>query len=474
MLEHCNTELLEFRPITSEARNNIQAISLKAGLRNCNYTFANLVAWQPVFDSQYCIVDDAVVLRYHIHSTNAYMVISAGGITERLADILFLDAAKRGEDLTITALEDDRAQTLATRYGSTATVEPIRNSYDYIYLREEIEMLAGKNLKSKRNHCNRFVAEHPGYEYRSLSPALFNECLALARLWHDESEHENPTYGDTLEAELHVLQRFFDHWDELGLVGGAIFAEGRMVAFTLGAAVTDDTFDVCIEKADRFVNGAFSIINQQFAKHLPPQFRYINREEDMGLAGLRKVKLSYHPHQLLSYNIVTIRTARLERCTEADSYLTVDWITRQYGFERKDVEYWVQNLHFNWGMSVKAVDKNGCVVGLLNMSDYHVEEETEQILEDQPALVDAMGQLKSIAVFSFIVSEPFRHTPLNHLMLADLTADLQGYDFIFVPVMHRLTTHQYWQRRGAREFYRDAQSVYYMIPLSPAAKALLE
>ena len=79
-----------------------------------------------------------------------------------------------------------------------------------------------------------------------------------------------------------------------------------MVAFTYGAAVTHDTFDVCVEKADRTVDGAFNIINQQFAAHLPEQYVYVNREEDMGLEGLRKSKLSYHPHQLLSYNIVTI------------------------------------------------------------------------------------------------------------------------------------------------------------------------
>ena len=80
-----------------------------------------------------------------------------------------------------------------------------------------------------------------------------------------------------------------------------------MVAFTYGAAVTHDTFDVCVEKADRNVDGAFNIINQQFAAHLPEEFVYLNREEDMGLEGLRKSKLSYHPHTLLSYNNVIIR-----------------------------------------------------------------------------------------------------------------------------------------------------------------------
>jgi hypothetical protein len=81
-----------------------------------------------------------------------------------------------------------------------------------------------------------------------------------------------------------------------------------MVAFTYGSAVTNDTFDVCVEKADRNVEGAFSVINQQFCAHLPEQFTYVNREEDMGLEGLRKAKLSYHPDILLTYNVVTMNS----------------------------------------------------------------------------------------------------------------------------------------------------------------------
>ena len=102
------------------------------------------------------------------------------------------------------------------------------------------------------------------------------------------------------------VQRNFSNWDALGMTGGSIFVDGRMVAFTYGSAVTIDTLDVCVEKADRHVEGAFAIINQQFAEHLPEQYIYLNREEDMGIPGLRQAKLSYHPEILLTYNVVHI------------------------------------------------------------------------------------------------------------------------------------------------------------------------
>ena len=119
-------------------------------------------------------------------------------------------------------------------------------------------------------------------------------------------EEKERDINATMQAEHRVMETVFEHWEALGMAGGCIFVDGSMVAFTYGSAVTTDTFDVCVEKADRQLEGAFTIINQQFAEHLPEQFLYVNREEDMGLPGLRQAKLSYHPEILLSYNVVHI------------------------------------------------------------------------------------------------------------------------------------------------------------------------
>lgn len=90
-------------------------------------------------------------------------------------------------------------------------------------------------------------------------------------------------------------QRAFEHFEELGLIGGCIYVGDRLAAFTYGSAVNDHTFDTHVEKADTEFDGAFTIINKLFAQHLPERFTLINREEDLGLDGLRQAKLSYHP-----------------------------------------------------------------------------------------------------------------------------------------------------------------------------------
>ena len=156
----------------------------------------------------------------------------------------------------------------------------------------------------------------------------------------------------------------------------------------------------------------------------------------------------------------------LVRMTPDDAALTIDWMVRQYGFDPAEVEAWVRDLRFNWPLSVKAMDAEGNVIGLLNMSDYRIEEETPQILVDAPDLLADLNSLRYSAVFSFIVAEPYRGTRLNYDMLMSIMPELMArYDFIFIPVLHRLKTHQYWKRWGATEFYRDPECVYYKLLL---------
>lgn len=152
--------------------------------------------------------------------------------------------------------------------------------------------------------------------------------------------------------------------------------------------------------------------------------------------------------------------------TEDDAPLTARWMVRQYGFDREEVESWLQDLHLNWALSVKALDENGHVIGLLNMSDYRIEEETPQILTDKPELIKSLNTQRYIAVFSFIVADKYRGSRLNYDMLMSIMPELKTkFDFIFIPVLHRLKTHQYWQRWGAKEFYHDEDCVCYKLDI---------
>jgi hypothetical protein len=300
---------LAFHPLTLFDREAMQAVTLPSGRRNCNYTFANLVGWQFWYYTEVCVLENAVVLRYTFDGQRAYMVCTSEDLSLELIEALFDDS---NGDLTLIGLEDSqvaqwsmvKSQRSMVNGQWSISVEPARDQYDYIYRRTDLETLHGRHLDAKRNHINRFRAEHPDFEYRPLMPESFDECRRLTEIWQARTKFKGNS--EAIDVEKQVMETIFSNWDALGMIGGSIFVDGRMVAFTYGSAVTTDTLDVCVEKADRHVEGAFAIINQQFAEHLPEQYIYLNREEDMGIPGLRQAKLSYHPEILLTYNVVHI------------------------------------------------------------------------------------------------------------------------------------------------------------------------
>ena len=292
---------MTFHHLSLSDREAMQAVTLPSGRRNCNYTFANLVGWQFWYYTEVCVLENSVVLRYTFEGKRAYMVCTSEALSLKLIEALFDDS---NGDLTLIGLEDSQVAQLSARLSCVPfsfSVEPVRDQYDYIYRRTDLTTLHGKHLNAKRNHIHRFRAEHPDFEYRPLRPEFFDECRRLTEIWQEDKDD-----SDTIDVEKQVMETIFSNWDALGMIGGSIFVDGRMVAFTYGSAVTTDTLDVCVEKADRHVEGAFAIINQQFAEHLPEQYIYLNREEDMGIPGLRQAKLSYHPEILLTYNVVHI------------------------------------------------------------------------------------------------------------------------------------------------------------------------
>ena len=298
---------MTFHPLTLFDREAMQAVTLPSGRRNCNYTFANLVGWQFWYYTEVCVLENTVVLRFTLDGQRAYMVCTSEALSLELIEALLDDS---NGDLTLIGLEDSQVKELSIiHYPLSISTEPVRNQYDYIYRRTDLATLRGRHLDAKRNHIHRFRTEHPDFEYRPLTLEFFDECRRLTEIWQEEknqSHNGNRNMNETIDAEHRVMETIFSNWDALGMTGGSIFVDGRMVAFTYGAAVTTDTLDVCVEKADRHVEGAFAIINQQFAEHLPEQYIYLNREEDMGILGLRQAKLSYHPEILLTYNVVHI------------------------------------------------------------------------------------------------------------------------------------------------------------------------
>jgi hypothetical protein len=246
------------------------------------------------------MIAGVLVLRFVLERTRVvYLVPEAGEQGRAIVEQLLEEDRERGDATRLFGVIPRLSVWLEREFPGKFHYQSNRDYFDYIYLRQDLVDLKGKYLQAKRNHVNKFRRVY-AYEYVPLTPELVPECLELEEEWcrrHDCTESES------LLNERKALTLALQHMEELRLLGGAIRVEGRLVAFAYGAPITADTFGVHIEKADTSVDGAYTIINQEFVRHVPEHYVYINREEDLGLPGLRKAKLSYHPHLLLEKGV---------------------------------------------------------------------------------------------------------------------------------------------------------------------------
>lgn len=206
------------------------------------------------------------------------------------------DSWQHGHPLLMLGVTPVSKDLLEEAFPGEFTYIPERDYFDYIYLREDLATLKGKKFQAKRNHVNKFKKQY-AYEYVPLTPELIPECLELEAKWYkaNRTDEDQEELREERQSMIFALQ----HFKELDLMGGAIRIDNQLVAFTFGSPINQDTFGVHVEKADTHYDGAYSIINQEFASRIPEQYLYINREEDLGIPGLRQAKLSYNPTILL-------------------------------------------------------------------------------------------------------------------------------------------------------------------------------
>jgi hypothetical protein len=182
-------------------------------------------------------------------------------------------------------------------------IEPDRDNWDYVYSVRDLAELAGDKYHQKRNHIAQFRSQYD-FEYRPLTPDLVAGCEEVQDLWCDERHCD---LSATLRAEARAVKEALRNLERLSAVGGCILIQGEVEAFTLGEALNDDTVTIHLEKANAAFHGLYQLINQQFLEHQWQDFAYVNRQQDLGIEGLRKAKLSYHPHHMVEKHAVRLK-----------------------------------------------------------------------------------------------------------------------------------------------------------------------
>ena len=385
--------MIRFKEILLTDKPAIARRLAAAGIPSCDYTFVNIYSWRHAYGTVWAETGGVMAVRFELgaEGIRGYM-LSVQGDYCRIVPELMADARAEGIRFRMVGMSRSGAEAFCRwadgHYGLDAEgraavcdTDPAdcarrgsecfavcdnRDYRDYIYSVEDLCNLTGRKYQPKRNHVNRFESMYE-YTFDELRPSDFAECMRLEREWQrrKESAEANDTeHRAEHEAEMSEEQRAIAEalaaYDELGLYGGVLRVDGRVAAFTYGSELTPEMFCTHIEKADASYEGVFPMINRCFARALAARgYKYVNREEDMGLAGLRRSKMSYHPVAMQEKMTVAALTLREIECRDL-------W-QRVFGDTREFVDLFLSDVYKPENTLVRYAD--GRVAAMLHIVD---------------------------------------------------------------------------------------------------------
>ena len=289
--------MIDFQRLEPHRRKEYEAILFSCPPRGCEYSFANLSLWGR---QEAAFLHGCVAFFSHFYGRSVYPYPIGSGDRRTVIEEILRDAKERGIPCRLTGLtEADRAE-LEDWFPDKFLLRSNRDGFDYVYAIDDLADLRGRKYQKKRNHANRFRAEHPQYQVLPLTVCNMALGQHMVNDWYRTRMKEDPE-GDYLLENI-ALARAFQNYEALGMEGILLLDGDRVLAVTLGSRMANDTFDIHFEKAREDVDGAYTVVNQEFARYLRlkhPEVAYLDREDDMGLEGLRKAKLSYNPHHLV-------------------------------------------------------------------------------------------------------------------------------------------------------------------------------
>ena len=289
--------MIHFQKLTFSQKEEYNKILFSYPSRGCEYSFANLTLWGL---QKAAFLHGCVAFFSHFYGRSIYPYPIGNGDRRAVVEAILQDAKERGIPCRITNLTDADREELENWFPGTFVLQASRDDSDYVYAIDDLADLKGRKYQKKRNHANRFRSEHPNYSVLSLTSSNMAMAQHMIHDWYTTRMREDPEGDYWLESI--ALEKACRHYEALEMDGILLLDGNRVLAVTMGSKIAEDTFDIHFEKAREEVDGAYTVVNQEFARYLRlkyPEVAYLNREDDLGQEGLRKAKLSYHPHHMI-------------------------------------------------------------------------------------------------------------------------------------------------------------------------------
>ena len=283
--------MLKFKKVEIEDIEIFKKYVGFSGELSCESAFVNLLIWESAYNNMWAQEDGQLIIKSGRGEDSSYRLPFGNDFLKGI-ELVREYSGEKYPDFWVQ--EGARLDNFKAHFGEKYFFEENRDAFDYIYLREDLANLSGKKYHSKRNHISAFSKKQV-WVFKPITAENVADVKLCAEKWYKENREKEDKY---LRHEKCGVETILNNMELLGVRGGAVYVGENVVAFTLGSKISGEIFDIHIEKALNDYAEAYTVINREFARTLT-EFKYINREDDMGLEGLRKAKLSYKPAILL-------------------------------------------------------------------------------------------------------------------------------------------------------------------------------
>jgi len=280
----------EFKRVGLEDKEALEGFIGRFPSEACEVNFANIYTWRDYERTQITTINDNLCLLCRPGPDPAFFLPPLG--TDRIKETIeaCLSFCPR-----LSCVPESFLQHCQGFHW-----EEDKNNFDYVYRSSDLIQLRGKKYDGKRNRIKKFEKNYSS-RYVRLRPEHLEACRLLYEDWYAAKIRQDGQIG---QAQRVAVLEALAHFNELNLVGGAVEVQGRLEAFSIGGKLNPDTAVIHIETANPDFEGLAQFINREFVKNEWAACRYINREQDMSMPGLRRAKMSYYPYRLIRKFIV--------------------------------------------------------------------------------------------------------------------------------------------------------------------------
>jgi hypothetical protein len=263
-----------------------------------DYSFLTLYQWRVMCNTEFSIINDVLIIKKHTEDTGTFFMKPLGyidkNIEEIVSELICYKNSKSSFKHLFGDVEASFAMDMKKTFGSAVSVEEDINNFDYMYSSNDLILLPGAKYHRKKNLYNQFVNKNE-YIVRDINdPSVINDCIEYSKEWYRMKSDDSYI----LEYEIEGISDVLNNIDSFKLFGIAVYIKDKIIGFAFGEKVNDKMAIVHCEKADSSYIGAYAFLNKTLAEKYFYDVEFINRQDDLGLPGLRKAKKAYHPVRL--------------------------------------------------------------------------------------------------------------------------------------------------------------------------------